>query len=97
MGQFNVAVIGCDVWGGNHARVYNTLPDVKLAAISDIDARKAQYTPDLYGIPGFTDTLRVQRDPNIDAVSICTPTCTQEYIASKALESSETGEVVKLT
>jgi UDP-N-acetylglucosamine 3-dehydrogenase len=84
MGQLNVAVIGCGVWGGNHARVYNTLPGVKLVAISDIEARRAQYTSELYGVPGFTDTLRVLRDPNIDAVSICTPTCTHEYIASKA-------------
>ena len=89
MGQLNVAVIGCGVWGGNHARVYNTLPDVKLAAISDIDARRVQHASEMYGTSGFTDTLQVLQDPNIEAVSICTPTCTHEYIASKALDEGK--------
>lgn len=89
MGQLNVAVIGCGVWGINHARVFSMLPDVKLAAISDIDANRAKYVSNLYGVNGFTDTLRVLKDSEIDAVSICTPTCTHEYIASRALEAGK--------
>ena len=42
MSQLNVAVIGCGAWGINHARVYRDLPLVKLAAVVDIDAKKAQ-------------------------------------------------------
>ncbi len=89
MGQLNVAVIGCGVWGVNHARVYSMLPGVKLAAISDIDAQRAKYASDLYGTKGFTDTLKVLETPEIDAISICTPTCTHEYIASKALDAGK--------
>ena len=62
MGQLNVAVIGCGVWGGNHARVYSTLPGVKLAAISDIDARRAQYASKVYRTQGVTDFLRILED-----------------------------------
>ena len=34
---------------------------------------------------GFTDTMKVLEDPNIDAVSVCTPTCTHSFIAERAL------------
>ena len=85
MSQLNVAVIGCGAWGINHARVYRDLPLVRLAALADIDAKRVQECSRKHSVNGFTDTLRVLENPDIDAVSVCTPTCTHSYIAEKAL------------
>nr|MBC8462772.1 Gfo/Idh/MocA family oxidoreductase [Candidatus Bathyarchaeota archaeon] len=85
MSQLNVAVIGCGSWGVNHARVYSDLPMVRLAAVSDIDAKRVQKCSRKHSANGFTDTLKVLEDPDIDAVSFCTPTCTHSHIAEKAL------------
>lgn len=89
MNQLNVAVIGCGAWGINHAKVYRDMSGVRLAAIADIDARRVQDASKKFSANGFTDTLRVIDDPGIDAVSICTPTCTHGYIAERALRKGK--------
>jgi predicted dehydrogenase len=53
MRQLNVAVIGCGAWGINHARVYSDLPLVRLAAITDIDAKRAQVSSKKHSTNGF--------------------------------------------
>jgi len=85
MSQLNVAVIGCGTWGINHARIYRDLPLVRLAAVADIDVKRVQDCSRKHSANGFTDTMRVLEDPDIDAVSVCTPTCTHGYIAERAL------------
>jgi predicted dehydrogenase len=40
MRQIGAAVIGCGVWGVNHARVYAGLEKVKLIKIADTDPER---------------------------------------------------------
>lgn len=89
MSQLNVAVIGCGSWGVHHARVYNELPGVRLAAVADSDVKRAQSCSKRNSARGFTDTLKVLKDSSIDAVSICTPTRTHGYIAEQAMKSGK--------
>src|SRR4030042_789862 len=89
MRTINAAVIGCGSWGQNHARVYHELPDVELAAVSDLDPQTAQHIGELYGAPSYTDPQKIIEDPTIDLISICTPTITHAEIAITAIEAGK--------
>jgi len=85
----NVGVIGCGVWGRNHARVYRQLPFTKLHTISDIDETRAREVAQLYGSNYTARVQDVIDNPEIEAVSICTPTVTHAEIGLQALEAGK--------
>jgi len=86
MKPLNTAVIGCGVWGRNHARVYKQIPDVQLKTVVDSDAKKAKEIGELYKVGWSTEFLNVFKDEDIDAISICTPTITHADIALEAIK-----------
>lgn len=86
MRSLNVAVFGCGSWGSNHARVYNDLQNVSLIAVADINEETARRIGKKYGVDWYTDTDKILERPNVEAVSICTPTVTHAEIALKAIE-----------
>ncbi len=82
-----VAVVGTGAMGANHARVYQTMPEVQLVAVVDADqtlaaevARLHQATP--YGAVG--EMLARERP---DAVSVAVPTQSHFAIANDLLEA----------
>jgi len=85
----NVGVIGCGVWGRNHARVYRQIPFTNLHTISDIDENRVKKIAQLNGSEYTTDVDKLIEDPEIELVSICTPTVTHAEIALKALEAGK--------
>jgi UDP-N-acetylglucosamine 3-dehydrogenase len=89
MKTVKAAVIGCGSWGRNHARVYRELPEVELAAVSDLNPQTAQQIGERYGAPHYTDPTPIIEDPNIDLLSICTPTVTHADIAIAAIEAGK--------
>ena len=89
MDKLNVSVIGCGVWGRNHARVYRQIPFVNLYSVSDISEKSAIEVAGLYGSEYTTDPMDIIRDPNVDMVSVCTPTITHAEIGLKALEAGK--------
>ncbi len=38
MTKLRMGVVGAGLWGTNHARAFNTLPETELVAVCDIDA-----------------------------------------------------------
>jgi UDP-N-acetylglucosamine 3-dehydrogenase len=86
MPTINTAVIGCGVWGRNHARVYRSLPVANLAAVADSSGPTAREIGELYHVPHYTDPEKILRDPKIQVVDICTPTVTHHDIALQAIE-----------
>ena len=86
MKTVNFAVIGCGVWGQNHARVLSTLKKVKLNCVIDTNEDNARSIGDLYHVDYYTDPEKVFMDPDIDAVAICTPTITHADLAMRAIE-----------
>jgi len=86
MNPLNTAVIGCGVWGRNHARVYKQVPDVQLKTVVDTDEKKAQEIGELYKVGWSTEFLNIFEDEDIDAISICTPTITHADIALEAIK-----------
>jgi len=85
MEKLKVAVIGCGVWGYNHARVYSELPSAKLEAVVDIDPEKTQRACKRFHCKGYGSVDKMFSEVDIDAVSICTPTITHYDIAHRAL------------
>jgi len=89
MKTVKVAVIGCGSWGRNQARVYRELPDVELVAVSDLNPQTAQQIGERYGAAHYTNPKPIIEDPDIDLISICTPTITHADIAIAAIEAGK--------
>jgi predicted dehydrogenase len=67
-----VGVVGLGQWGRHHARVFATMPGVKLAGVADLDPREVDAAAAKYGTRGY----RSHEDliGQVDAVSIAVPT-----------------------
>lgn len=89
MEQLKVAVIGCGLWGYQHARVYSELPHVILEAVSDVDPERVQKVSQMFHCKGYGSIENMINENNLDAVSICTPTISHYEIASLVLSSGK--------
>ena len=84
-----VSVIGCGVWGRNHTRVLSELPSANLKSVVDIDKNSVRTLAQRYHIQNCTDPDRAFNDPEIDAVTICTPTVTHADLALRAIQAGK--------
>lgn len=87
--SLNVGVIGCGVWGRNQARVFRQIPFTKLHTVSDIDENRAEEVANLNGSGYTCDPVKILEDPEIELVSICTPTVTHAELGLRALEAGK--------
>ena len=88
MRQIGVAVIGCGVWGVNHARVYAGLDKAKLIKIADTDPERRRLA-EKFDAECCADPRDRYRDDEVEAVSICTPTVTHARLAREALQAGK--------
>ena len=72
MKKIGVAVIGTGFWGKNHASIYKELPSTELIAICDVNPERAKAIADQYGVKAYTNSSRMFKNKEIEAVSICT-------------------------
>lgn len=87
--QLGVAVIGTGFWGKNHARVLAKLPSARLVCVCDSNLEAAKFVGSGLGV-GYTDDLQsVLTQPEVKAVTICTPTITHAKIAAQALRAGK--------
>jgi UDP-N-acetylglucosamine 3-dehydrogenase len=87
--SIKVGVVGCGSWGRNHARVYRELPGVELVGVADIDPAVAREVGERYRVPYYTDPDKILSDPEVQLVSICTPTITHAELGLRALEGGK--------
>ena len=72
--KLKVGVIGVGIQGTSHIRVYQSLHNVELIAVADIDAQKLKTVADKHNIPGrYTDYNEMLRREPIEAVSVVIP------------------------
>lgn len=86
-----VAVIGVGQWGENHVRVFKELAAecaVEHVKIYDVDERRAKEISQSFGVE-CTNYEKILKDPNIQAVSIVTPSTTHYEIAKEFLEAGK--------
>jgi UDP-N-acetylglucosamine 3-dehydrogenase len=87
--SINVSVLGCGVWGRNHARVFSELNNVNLYSVVDVDEKTGRQIADRYKTKFCSDPDEVFNDPDVDVVTICTPTVTHAELARRAIESGK--------
>jgi UDP-N-acetylglucosamine 3-dehydrogenase len=91
MRKLGVAVIGTGQWGKNHARVYQELPSTELIAVCDVNPERAKAMAMQYGVKAYTDSTKMLKDKNIEAVNICT---WSTILAKEALKALRAGKHV---
>ena len=89
MKKLGVAVIGTGFWGRNHARVYNELESTNLIAICDVNAERAKAIADQFGVKAYTNSSRMLKNKEIDAVNVCTWSTMLAKEAQKALHAGK--------
>ena len=89
MRKIGFGVIGTGFWGRNHARVISELGDARLVAVCDVDAHKVEKIAKEYNALSCTSADDLLKMPDVEAVTICTPTITHAEIAMKAIKSGK--------
>ncbi len=98
-----IGIIGLGFMGRMHIGAYGKVPDARLVAIADQDAKRASgdfsggwgniagsaESLDMTGITGTTDFQALIRNPDVDVVDICVPTPAHEALAIAALEAGK--------
>jgi len=91
MKKLGVAVVGTGFWGKNHARVYKELECTNLVAICDVNTERARAVAEQFGVKAYTDSARMLRNPEVEAVSVCT---WSTMLAKEALKGLHAGKHV---
>jgi UDP-N-acetylglucosamine 3-dehydrogenase len=89
MKKLAVAVVGTGFWGRNHARVYSELKSTELVAICDVSGERAKAVADQFGIQAYTNSSRMLKNEDVEAVSVCTWSTKLSKEALKALKAGK--------
>jgi UDP-N-acetylglucosamine 3-dehydrogenase len=91
LNKTGVAVIGTGFWGKNHSRIYKELENTNLVAICDVNSERAKDIASQYGVKAYTDSSTMLKNPEIQAVSVCTWSI---KLAEEALKCLHAGKHV---
>jgi predicted dehydrogenase len=85
-----VAVVGCGYWGPNLVRVFSGLDGAEVRAVFDADVGRAKQLTRRYPAVRCAERFRqILDDPEIHAVSICTPVRSHNELATAALRAGK--------
>jgi len=88
--RFRMALVGAGVIGKHHGLVMSELADrVKLVAVVDISADKAEKLAADRGGRAFTSLTEALAAVDVDIVVVCTPTGRHGEVAIQALEAGK--------
>ena len=83
--MLRAAVIGVGAMGGNHARVYNELEGVELAAVADADIQRGESVGRRFKVPVYGDYREMLERENLDLVSVAVPTSLHHPVTLEAI------------
>lgn len=90
MKKIKFGILGCGTIGDVHARAIAELPELcELAALCDVNPARAKEYAKKYNVKAYSDYSEMLRDPDIDAVSICTPSGMHADQAIAAIEAEK--------
>ncbi len=91
MEKMKIGIIGCGrIANSAHIPNYVQLPDVEIKYFCDLIIEKAQACVDKYGVgKAVTDYKEVLADPEITAISVCTPNMGHKFISIDALRAGK--------
>jgi predicted dehydrogenase len=85
--KVKMAVIGVGIMGSSHVRdIATRLPNTQLAAVCDIEQRRAEALAAEYQVPAFYDYRELLKMTELEAVVIATPHYDHTPISIAALE-----------
>ena len=82
----NVAVIGVGSMGGNHARVFATMPNVNLVAVADVDPTALYKVARTYRARPYADYRAMLDQEAVDLVSLVVPTALHHPMAKEVID-----------
>jgi UDP-N-acetylglucosamine 3-dehydrogenase len=91
MKKLGVAVIGAGFWGRNHARNFRELNETELLAVCDINPERAKAVAEQFHVDAYTDSRKLLKRRDIEAVTICT---WSTKLASETLKALKAGKHV---
>ncbi len=89
MKRLAVGVIGTGSWGENQVRVLRQSRMAELMAICDSNKKRAREIGTKYGVPWYSDVGKFLKVPNLEAVTVCTPTQTHLKVGLQAIEAGK--------
>ena len=89
MRRLGMAVVGTGSWGQNHVRVYNELPETELVGVCDVNPDRVQAVAEKFDVKGYTDSGKLLKGEDVEAVSICVWSTKLAEEAVKALEEGK--------
>lgn len=90
MSKLRIGVVGAGLWGTNHARTFNVLPETEVVAVCDIDAGRAAQMKEASGARlALTDYEALVARDDIDAISVATPDFTHTPIILAGLKAGK--------
>lgn len=89
MENIKFAILGCGTIGDVHARAIKESNGAKLVAVCDADAARAESYAKKYGVKAYHDYAELLACPDIDAISICTPSGMHAEQSIKALDANK--------
>ena len=82
--NIRVGVIGVGQLGQHHARIYGSLPDVRLVGVSDLDPRRGEEIGQKYRVESFEDYHELLS--RVQAVTVAVPTSLHGEVVNDCLE-----------
>ncbi|MGE0242251.1 MAG: Gfo/Idh/MocA family protein, partial [Parvibaculaceae bacterium] len=83
-------VVGAGLWGSFHCKTLNALPGAELAAVCDLDPKRAQAMQEQFGArKAYTDYRELVADPDVAAVTVATPDFAHADIVMAALKAGK--------
>ena len=89
MRKLGIAVIGAGFWGRNHARNLKELHETRLIAVCDKDEARAKAIAELFGVEAYTDSRKMLKREDIEAVTVCTWSTNLAAEATNALKAGK--------
>lgn len=89
MKKIKFGILGCGTIGDVHARAIMELEDAELTAVCDANAERASDYAKKYGVKPYSSFEDMLGDPEIDAVTICTPSGMHAEQAITALKAEK--------
>jgi len=89
MKRLGVAVIGTGFWGRNHARNLKELSETELLAVCDVNPERAKAVAEQLDIDAYTDSRKLLKRRDIEAVTICTWSTKLALEALRALKAGK--------
>lgn len=89
MKPLGIGIVGCGGIAGAQVEAIKTVPALRIVAAQDADPARAKALAEPLGVPWFTELGALLAHPDVDAVSIATPSGLHRDIAVAAAASGK--------